>query len=133
LNYLPDEASIFRAVDAIADALLPGGLLAVDLCDLEWAARRQGAPNDGRVAEDWAIVTRYEIPAPDRFVRLITAFTRADDGTWQRDDERHENVLVDTASVPARFAARGVEAEVRPAFGQEHLPAGLRAIVGRKR
>ena len=36
------------------------------------------------------------MPAPDVFVRDITTFLRNDDGSWRRDDERHENVLLDT-------------------------------------
>ena len=36
LNYLADEAAVERALVAIAGALRPAGLLAVDLCDLRW-------------------------------------------------------------------------------------------------
>ena len=54
------------------------------------------------------------------------------DGTWRRDDERHENVLVDTARVPGLLAEHGVDARVAPSFGDEELPDGLVAIVGRK-
>jgi hypothetical protein len=34
LSYLPDPEAIDRALVAIAEALRPGGLLAIDLCDL---------------------------------------------------------------------------------------------------
>src|SRR4051794_8132600 len=37
LSYLPAEAAIDRALGAAADALLPYGVFAIDLCDLEWA------------------------------------------------------------------------------------------------
>jgi SAM-dependent methyltransferase len=43
LNYLPDLAAIRRGLAALAAALLPGGLIAIDLCDLEWGAARLGA------------------------------------------------------------------------------------------
>ena len=36
LNYLPDAVAIDRALIAMAAALRPGGLLAFDVCDLEW-------------------------------------------------------------------------------------------------
>jgi hypothetical protein len=62
----------------------------------------------------------------------MTTFTRNDDGTYRRDDERHDNVMVDVSTVPALLAEHGVEAEVRDAFGDESLPVGLKAIVGRK-
>jgi SAM-dependent methyltransferase len=59
LNDLPDHASVRRALSALAVALLPGGLLAIDLCDLERGADRQGAMAQGRIGDDWAIITRY--------------------------------------------------------------------------
>jgi SAM-dependent methyltransferase len=49
LNYLPDEAALERGLAAAARAVRPGGMLALDLCDLEWAAARRGAPNAGWV------------------------------------------------------------------------------------
>jgi len=130
LNYLPDAPAIERALVAIADAVRPGGLLAIDLCDLEYGAARRGAENLGKAGDDWAIVTAFSTPAPDRFVRQMAIFTRSADGSWRRDDERHANVLVDTAGVPALLATRGVTATVRPSFGHERLPVGLHAIVG---
>lgn len=54
------------------------------------------------------------------------------DGSWRRDDERHENVLVETAGVPALLQAHGVEARVSPSFGDERLPDGMVAITGRR-
>jgi SAM-dependent methyltransferase len=130
LNYLPDAASIDRALVAVAEALRPGGILALDLCDLEYGAARRDLAPLGRVGDDWAIVNRTSVPTPDRFVREMAVFTRAADGTWRRDDERHDNVLLDTARVPSLLARHGVEAEVRASFGSEALPTGLKVIVG---
>jgi SAM-dependent methyltransferase len=131
LNYLPDEAAVDRALVAIAEALLPGGVLAIDLCDIEWAEARRDWSSQGRVGDDWAIITQYSVPAPNRFVREMTTFVR-DDDTWRRGGERHDNVLLDTARVPGLLAQHGVEAQVRPSFGTEELPTGLRAIVGHR-
>jgi SAM-dependent methyltransferase len=131
LNYLSDAAAIERGLLAIGRALRPGGVLALDLCDLEWArARGPDAAPRGWVGDDWALVTEFSVPAPDRFVRQMATFVRQDDGSWRRGDERHENVLIDTARVPALLAGVAVEASVRESFGGEELPAGLRAIVG---
>lgn len=130
LNYLPDEAAVDRALVAIAEALRPAGILAIDLCDLEWAEARRDWSSQGRVGDDWAIITRFSVPAPNRFVREMTTFVRNDDDTWRRDDERHDNVLLDTIRVPGLLARHGVQAEVRPSFGTERLPTGLRAIIG---
>jgi SAM-dependent methyltransferase len=132
LNYLPDEAAIDRAFVAIAHALRPGGLLAIDVCDLEWGAARRGVATHGRVGQDWAIITETSTPAANRFVREMTIFVKNDDGSWRRDDERHDNVLIDTTLVPGLLAEHGVEAQVRPSFGTEQLPTGLRALVGHR-
>ena len=132
LNYLPDEAAIDRAFVAIAHALRPGGVLAIDVCDLEWGAARRDVATHGRVGQDWAIITETSTPAANRFVREMTIFVKNDDGSWRRDDERHDNVLIDTTLVPGLLAQHGVEAQVRPSFGTEQLPTGLRAIIGHR-
>jgi SAM-dependent methyltransferase len=132
LSYLPDEAAVDRALAAAGDALRPGGVLALDLCDLRYGELRRDEPSSSRIAEDWAIVMRFSLPRRSLFVREIAAFLRNEDRTWRRDDERHENVLVDTALVPALLAEHGVQARVAESFGGEDLPDGLVAIVGRK-
>jgi SAM-dependent methyltransferase len=130
LNYLPDAGSVDRAWCSMAEALEPGGVLAVDVCDLEWGVARRGLANLGRCGTDWAIITEFSMPAPDRFVRDMTTFVPQGDGSWRRDSEHHENVLVDTSAIPALLASRGVRAQVAKAFGTESLPPGLRAVVG---
>ena len=132
LSYLPSADAIDRALVAIANALRPGGVVALDLCDLEWGAARRGGPNYSDVGPDWAIITRFATPRPDLFLRDITTFVAATDGSWRRDDEHHENVLIDTARVPALMREHGVDVEVRASFGTETLPTGLRAIVGHR-
>jgi len=132
LNYLADAAAIDRALVAMALALRPGGLLAFDVCDLEWARARRDTPYAAGMGDDWAIITKFSIPAPDRFVRDITTFVPNPDGSWRRDTEHHENVLIDTAQIPARLRQHGVEAQVGPSFGTETLPAGLRTVTGYK-
>jgi SAM-dependent methyltransferase len=132
LSYLPDEASIERALVAIAQALRPGGVLAIDICDHEWAATRRDWSTSGRAGDDWAIITEYSIPAPDRFVRDMTIFVRNDDGSWRRDREHHDNVMIDTGRVPDLLAPQGVDVRVARSFGDEQLPAGLRALVGHR-
>ena len=132
LNYLPDERAIDQALTAIARALRPGGLLAIDICDLAYGQARHDAPPAAQVHEDWAIIARFSQPAPGRFVRQITTFVRDNDGCWRRDDETHHNVLIDTTRVPALLAAEGVHVTVAPAFGTEQLPTGLRVLIGRR-
>jgi SAM-dependent methyltransferase len=132
LSYLPDERAIDQAFTAIARALRPGGLFAIDICDVAYGQARHDAPPAVHVHDDWAMITRFSLPAPGRFVRQITTFVRGDDGSWRRDDETHHNVLIDTARVPALLAAEGVQVTVAPAFGTEQLPTGLCVLIGRR-
>jgi SAM-dependent methyltransferase len=132
VNYLPDTAAIDRALVATARALRAGGVLALDLCDLEWGRLRRDQPNHSHVTDDWALVTRFSVPSPDRYVREMAMFRRNDDGSWRRDDERHDNVLIDTSSVPALLAPHGVQAHIAPSFGAEHLPEGLVTLIGHR-
>ena len=46
--YLPDADAVDQALIAMARALRPGGLLAIDICDLAWGEARENAPNLGR-------------------------------------------------------------------------------------
>jgi SAM-dependent methyltransferase len=133
LSYLSDADAVRRSLAAAAHALRPGGVLAVDLCDLEWGTSRRNAPPYVRVEHDWAIVTRFSAPTPDSFVRDITTFVRLPNGTFRRSDEHHENVLLRTADIPEFVATHALDVEVRNSFGTETLPVGLKAIIGVKR
>jgi SAM-dependent methyltransferase len=134
LNYLPDLAAIHRGLGALADAIRPGGLLAVDLCDLEWGATRRGGEPYVRIEDDWVITTTYHQPSPDRYDRHITTFVRTPDGSFRRDEEYHGNVLVDTSIVPARLREHGVAAVIGRSFNDEDrpLPVGLMSVIGSK-
>ena len=133
VNYAGDRAAVERALVAIAKAVRPGGLFAIDVCDLEWAALRQGAPGAGKIGDDWAIAVEFSTPAPDRFVRHIATFLRNPDGSWRRDDEVHDNVLLDTTLIPGLLADCGVDVSVQSSFGSETFPAGLRTVIGHRR
>jgi SAM-dependent methyltransferase len=132
LNYLPDAGAIDRALVAIAEAVRPDGLVAFDVCDLEWGLARRDAPNLGRTGPDWAIITEFSVPAPDRFVCDMTTFLPNGDGSWRRDSEHHENVLVDTARIPELLGRHGIDASTRGSFGTETLPAGLKVVIGHR-
>jgi hypothetical protein len=133
LNYLSNEAAVDRGLLAAAAAVRPGGILVVDLCDLEYGRRRRDEEHLlGRMGEDWAIVVEISIPARDRLVRSMATFLLNDDGTWRRDDEVHDNVLIDTRRVPALLSGGKFTAEVRTSFGDEVLPPGLMTVIGRR-
>ena len=109
----------------------PEACLAFDVCDIEWGTAHTYA-SLGRVGDDWAIISRFSLPSPDRYVRDLTTFVRNDDGSWRRDDERHDNVLIDTSTIPSLLAAEGLQVEVRSSFGDEKLPPGLRTVIGQR-
>jgi SAM-dependent methyltransferase len=130
VSYLPDAAAVDRALIAMARALRPGGVLAIDLCDLEFGRARAGEENAGRAGPDWAVITQFSRPAPDKFVRDVTTFVPDGEGAWRRGSERHENVLVDTSLIPGLLGSHGVIATVGSAFGEAELPPGMRAVTG---
>jgi SAM-dependent methyltransferase len=130
LSYLPTDRALERALVGVAAALRPGGVFAIDLLDVTYGDDLAGQETRGRVGDDWAVVTRVSRPDPTVYVREITTFLRNEDGSWRRDDERHENVLVETARIPDLLATQGLEVRVAESFGEEEFPRGLVAIVG---
>jgi hypothetical protein len=130
LNYLSSAEQITEAVRSLGKSLRPGGVVALDVCDLAWGPAHTAPDNLGRVGEDWAIISRFSTPSPDRYVREMTTFVTNSDGSWRRDDERHDNVLVDVSVLAGVFDEEGVHVEVGDSFGQETLPIGLRTIIG---
>jgi SAM-dependent methyltransferase len=130
ISYLPDAAAVDRALVAMAGALRPGGVLAIDVCDLEFGRVRAGESNRGVAGPDWAAITQFSTPAPDRFVRDVTTFVPDGAGAWRRGSEHHENVLVDTSLIPALLERYGVATTVGTSFGAAELPPGMRAVTG---
>jgi len=51
-------------------------LFTVGICDRAYGRARHDAPPAARVHDDWAIIARFSLPAPGRFVRQITTFVR---------------------------------------------------------
>ena len=88
-------------------------MLAFDVCDLAWGEAGATAPTFGLKTDEWALITDYSVPTPDRFVREMAVFIRNEDGSWRRDDERHDNVLLDTSTLPPLLAAHGVDGDGR--------------------
>jgi SAM-dependent methyltransferase len=136
LSYLPDEDAIKTVLAAAATALHPGGVFAIDLLDLGYGDDLDGAETRSRVGEDWAVAVKLFRPEERLYVREITAFTRNEDGSWRRDDERHENVLVDTArvsSLPGPKRDRRTRREILRRGGAARGPRGHRGQPDRVR
>lgn len=133
LNYLESVDAIRRALTRLANALHPGGLIAMDVLDLEYGRARSTPNTTGAVGDDWAVITRTHFEPPNRFVREITGFVNEDGGKWQRDDEVHRNVLVDVADLAEGLDSELYETWVRRSFGREMLPEGMRVLLVRSR
>lgn len=132
LNYLESRDDIARALAALAAAVKPGGLLAIDLMTEAFAQARDLGHPHARVEDDWAIVTRFARPSAHRFDRAISVFRRVD-GSWRRSDEHHRNVTFEPAAALDILRGHGLEARCEPAFGAETLPEGLVVIVATRR
>src|SRR5262249_21892123 len=100
LSYLDDEEQLDRAIVAMADALAPDAVLAFDICDRDWGAARRPKPPAVWSGDDCLLVTRVSVPDTVTFRREMTTFVR-NGNLWRRDDETHDNVLIDTSRVPA--------------------------------
>ncbi len=130
LSYLDDEEQLSRAFAALAGALRPDGVIAFDICDVRWGETRRDDPPKVWFGEDWVLITRTSVPNPRAFRRDMTMFVRSGTESWRRDDEVHDNILIDTDEIPRSLARHGIRAEVRGSFGGEVLPTGLVAVVG---
>jgi SAM-dependent methyltransferase len=132
LNYLGSQSAAECALVAIAHALLPGGVVALDPLDLSWAGFPHNLAPLARVRPTWAIFSSPELRRPDLLVDHVTTFVPAGDGSWRRADERHEVCLLDTARLAAVLQEHGVAAQVGTAFGEERLRDGIVTLVGRR-
>ena len=132
LSYLDDEEQLRDSLMTLARALRPNGVLAFDICDFEWGEARREQPPHVRFGEDWVLITRTSVPDRGTFRRDMTMFVRSSTALWRREEEIHDNVLVDTREIPALLAQAGVQAEVSASFGSETLPVGLVAVVGHR-
>ncbi len=134
LSYLPNALAIERAFRAVAAALRPDGVLAVDLLDCSYRSARAEKAPVAMVRDEWAVFIAFDSPHPEIYARDITTFVRSASGAWQRDDERHVNVLVHGPDVVRLLADEGVEAEVARGFDdRQRLEEGLVAITGVRR
>ena len=133
LSYLPSRDLLEEALVACARALRPGGVLALDLEDLSTRDAQMARPASGWVGDDRALVIERVSDRADHFARVHTTFVRTDDGCYRREQERHDNVLVDVGSVvPPLLDAEGLEVEVRESFGTETNMEGLLVVVAHR-
>ena len=132
LSYLDDEDQLDQAVGALAEALNPDGVIAFDICDVRYGDARRDEPPKVWFGNDWVLITRTSVPGPTTFRRDMTMFVRSNPTSWRRSDELHDNVLIDTTTLPPLLQTHGVQAQLGTSFGREALPTGLVTVVGTK-
>jgi len=132
LNYLHTRADIAQALGELAQAVRPGGVIAIDLMTPRYSELRVADAVHAKVEDDWVIVTRFSQPEPCRFDRMITVFRRAGD-SWRRSDEIHRNLTFDVDASLNLLRDNGIDARCRAAFGDERLPDGLAVLTGIRR
>lgn len=132
LSYLDDEDQVDRSVVALARALRPDGVIALDICDVRYGAARRDEPPKVWFEDDWVLITRTSVPEPTIFRRDMTMFVRSSPSSWRRSDELHDNVLIETTELADLLRLHGVEVEIGSSFGGEELPTGLVTVVGSK-
>lgn len=129
LNYLDTRAHVAQALGELACAVRPGGVLAIDLMTGSYGETHAIDAVHAKVEDDWAIVTRFSRPDPNRLDRMITIFRRVGDG-WRRSDEYHRNLTFDVDDALNVLRDNGIDAQSRAAFGDEKLPEGLVVLTG---
>lgn len=133
LSYVPDRPTLEAALVACARALRPGGVLALDLEDLSTRDAQMARPTSGWVSDDQAMVMERVSDGPDHFARVMTIFTRRPDGAYDRELERHDNVLVDVEGVVRPLLeAEGLTVDIGLSFGDETNMEGLMVVVAHR-
>ena len=133
LSYIDTQVRLEAALVACARALRPGGVVAVDLEDLSTRDAQMARPPAAWVGDEWALFMERVSDGPTHFARVQTVFAREDDGRYRRENERHDNVLIDVAGVvPPLLQGEGLEVTVGRAFGDETNMEGLMVVVARR-
>jgi SAM-dependent methyltransferase len=133
LSYLPTVDALEAALVACARALRPGGLLALDLEDLTTRPAQMTRPPTITKGEGWLLVLERASDGPQHFARLQTSFVEEPDGRYRRAFERHDNVLIDAATIPPLLEAVGLcDIELGPSFGSETNMVGLVVVKARR-
>lgn len=128
-SYLASGEDIEAGLRSCVSALRPGGLLAVDLLDLEYGEARSEPDTHAEVQDDWAIFLEKHLQAPDRYVRNTSTFVLIRDGTWLRDDETHTNTLIDVRTLATSIDGDGLTADVADSFGSEEPEKGFLVLI----
>ena len=133
LNYLFDEINsidqlrnLFRR---IYSALKPGGVFVFDIAE---PGRGKGPRQKHRAGLDWAVIVEVEEDeAANRLTRRIITFRKIGN-LYRRDEELHQLQLYNRGEVARELREAGFQVRTLHAYGEQVLPEGCIAFVGRK-
>src|SRR5262249_12668403 len=80
LSYLPNEDAVEAALSAVATALRPGGVFAIDLLDLSYGGELAATRPEAASVMTGLWLSGYPAPSERLFVREITTFIQSDGG-----------------------------------------------------
>jgi SAM-dependent methyltransferase len=135
VNYLFDRSNtkrrLFGLFRRIYEALLPGGLLVLDVAG-PGRVIRPGTQKLYREGKDWAVLVEIE---EDRermlLTRRITSFRKV--GTlYRRDEEVHRLRLYNRSEIARQLRSCGFRVRGLQGYGPLHFPPGLFGFVARK-
>ena len=135
LNYAVDaragDAAFEALVERIAAALVPGGVLLLDV-----SVHGRSGPDRLRVQfhdrPGWSVGVR-EVEDDTSVTRAIATFRRLDDGRYERTDERHVLHLYDPPWLQATLERAGFEVDLRAGYEAGESMAGWLVVLARRR
>ena len=129
VNYLDSAEDVREAITSMAEAVEPGGILIMDVCDLTYGAARSGVIHSTVTGDRWEIDVTTMFEPPARFIRGLTTRVELEDGTIREDHETHVNVLVDVEAIVSELIADDYEVALQTRIGEFELPEGIYALV----
>ena len=121
-----DNVALENIVRSAADSLVPGGHLVFDVTGPEMTESANWSES-----EDWFVASRTEIIDEVYLVRHISVFSR-DGDLWQRADEVHRLMLLDSDRVNTLLDRCGLTVEPIVSLGDTKLLPGRNAYLARK-
>lgn len=121
LNYLATRDEQRDVLAKIHAALVPGGLLLLDL-RLPAVAQASSSSVMSQGADWVRVATRSESPTEGTLTRDIITFVR-DGDLWRRSDETHRVLLTGATTVLGWLHAAGFDADLRDGYG-DYVPEG---------
>lgn len=131
INYLDSADDVQKAIASLTEAVEPGGILIMDICDLTYGLARTGVTYTTVTGSAWEMDVTTMFEPPDRFIRGMTTRVELEDGTIREDHETHVNILVDVGEIFSHLLADDYDVDLQSRIGEFELPEGIYALIVR--